>query len=580
MERAVVWSSVLFNRSSIAEEARNLILALDEAGVPVHARPLRWPWETEISRWERERLDELIRIGAPDGFVHVMHADPPGYNRHPRAARHIGRTMRETERLPPRWVGKCNEVDEVWVPSEFNLATFADSGVEPRKLHKIPEALRTELYDPAVRPLDVPGASGFVFLSVIGWTRRKGWDVLVRAYVEEFSQDEDVTLVIKANPYFGKSVAEGAAELDAFMRERLGRDPAASAPIILLDIDPGGERMPRLYRAADAYVMPSRGEGWGRPYMEAMAMGLPTIGTRWGGSLEFMTDENSYLVDYELVDVSEEACAERPLLRGHRWAEPSVGHLREVMRRVIERSDEARAKGERARETIVSGYGWQPVARTIVERLEAIEGELPRLRLRRRLRPAQRIEPERPSPVVAYRSELDLDPSWYARIVAATCAFYPAAVYVEIGVDQGSSIAIVAPNCAEVHGVDPNPASQKAMPPGGRFWQMASDRFFAAYDGPPPHVVFIDGDHRYEQAARDFRNALRLLAPGGIVFLHDTWPTDADHFSPASCGTVCELLDDLRAMPELEVFTWPGYPGLTAVRRRDEARDAPRLEAS
>ena len=39
--------------------------------------------------------------------------------------------------------------------------------------------------------------------------------------------------------------------------------------------------MPRLYAAADAYVLASRGEGWGRPYMEAQAMGSqrsPAVG--------------------------------------------------------------------------------------------------------------------------------------------------------------------------------------------------------------------------------------------------------------------------------------------------------------
>ena len=30
-----------------------------------------------------------------------------------------------------------------------------------------------------------------------------------------------------------------------------------------------------LYEAADAFVLPSRGEGWGRPHVEAMAMALP-----------------------------------------------------------------------------------------------------------------------------------------------------------------------------------------------------------------------------------------------------------------------------------------------------------------
>jgi glycosyltransferase involved in cell wall biosynthesis len=39
--------------------------------------------------------------------------------------------------------------------------------------------------------------------------------------------------------------------------------------------------MPQLYKSADAFVLPSRGEGWGLPLMEAMAMELPTIGTNW-----------------------------------------------------------------------------------------------------------------------------------------------------------------------------------------------------------------------------------------------------------------------------------------------------------
>lgn len=35
-----------------------------------------------------------------------------------------------------------------------------------------------------------------------------------------------------------------------------------------------------LYAAADAFVLPSRGEGWGRPHVEAMAMGLPGAETK------------------------------------------------------------------------------------------------------------------------------------------------------------------------------------------------------------------------------------------------------------------------------------------------------------
>jgi len=35
------------------------------------------------------------------------------------------------------------------------------------------------------------------------------------------------------------------------------------------------DKLRGLYAAADAFVLPSRGEGWGRPHVEAMAMALP-----------------------------------------------------------------------------------------------------------------------------------------------------------------------------------------------------------------------------------------------------------------------------------------------------------------
>lgn len=75
---------------------------------------------------------------------------------------------------------------------------------------------------------------------------------------------------------------------------------------------------------------------WGRPFMEAMASGLVTIGTAWGGHLDFMNVNNSLLIDYELADVPESAAVEWPFFRGQTWAEPSVASLRKCLRRAYE----------------------------------------------------------------------------------------------------------------------------------------------------------------------------------------------------------------------------------------------------
>ena len=378
----VVWSSALFNQSGYAEEARAAVLALDRAGIPVAANPTYWvPWQKQLPEMVARRLEELVAIEVPERYVHVMHMLPHHYVRAPGAVRHIGRTMWETETLPPGWADICNSLDEVWVPGDFNLETFARAGVDPRRLRKVPECLHLEWYDPPAEPLELPGVSGFVFLAVFAWSLRKGWDVLVRAYLEEFAAEDDVTLAMVVRP-FASPVRERLAELDHFVRHELRRDPMRSARIIVMESSPD---MPRLYRSVDAYVLPSRGEGWGRPYMEAMASGLPVIASRWSGNLEFMNDQNAYLIDCQPADVSPEAAREWPWFAGQRWAEPSVEHLRALLRRVRSRPEEARAKGERARRDIFASYGLDRVGQLMADLLRDFEPPkaLPQRRSRR-----------------------------------------------------------------------------------------------------------------------------------------------------------------------------------------------------
>ncbi|KAJ8552169.1 hypothetical protein ON010_g10374 [Phytophthora cinnamomi] len=109
--------------------------------------------------------------------------------------------------------------------------------------------------------------------------------------------------------------------------------------------------MPSLYKAANAFVLPSRGEGWGRPHVEAMAMERPVIATFWSGTTEYMTEENSYPLKIDgLIEITEGA------FRGHMWADPSVKHLKELLIRVKEHPEEAVAKGKQAREDMVAKY--------------------------------------------------------------------------------------------------------------------------------------------------------------------------------------------------------------------------------
>ena len=54
-------------------------------------------------------------------------------------------------------------------------------------------------------------------------------------------------------------------------------------------------------------------------------------------------------------------------LPGHNWAEPSVAHLRQLMRQVYEHREEAKERGGAARQRMVSEYSPDALAKRVVE---------------------------------------------------------------------------------------------------------------------------------------------------------------------------------------------------------------------
>lgn len=153
---------------------------------------------------------------------------------------------------------------------------------------------------------------------------------------------------------------------------------------------------------------------------------------------------------------------------------------------------------------------------------------------------------------------------WHGPLIAGIVATYPAAAYIEIGVYCGYCWHYAAPVAIEAHAVDI--IDRSAYLGGmGRFWHMTSAEFFARYSGSAPDVVFIDGAHDQGTCETDLRSALTILAPGGVIALHDGWP-----LHPASLhltGDVWKIRKACEADPDLETFTFPRFPGITLVRK-------------
>src|SRR5262249_39232076 len=153
---------------------------------------------------------------------------------------------------------------------------------------------------------------------------------------------DDVGLVLKVWSSLGYTPEQIVAQAAEWVKQECGQDLCKEGRIRFVFERLSQPDLLALYRACDAFVLPSRGEGWGRPYMEAMALGKPTIGTHWSGNLAFMNAQNSFLLDFSLEPIPETAWKEVPVYRGHRWAEPDRTHLIELLRYVEAHREEAR----------------------------------------------------------------------------------------------------------------------------------------------------------------------------------------------------------------------------------------------
>ena len=213
----VVWQSPVFDTSGYANEARNFILGLTDKGVNVKTIPKEWSSsKVELSKVENNKVQDKYSLdhtdennklvkscsnyfkSLRDNYFHVSHNFPPNFQVNKRALMNIGRTMFETDSIPEDWVNNCNRMDEIWVPSEFNVESFAKAGVEREKLVKIHESVDIKKFDINIKPLkDVKKINAFKFLSVFDWSLRKGWDVLIDGFIKEFRNNQKVVLILK-----------------------------------------------------------------------------------------------------------------------------------------------------------------------------------------------------------------------------------------------------------------------------------------------------------------------------------------------------------------------------------------------
>jgi glycosyltransferase involved in cell wall biosynthesis len=172
--------------------------------------------------------------------------------------------------------------DHVLVLSEYTKEKLQKTyGLSSAKIHIIPGGVDLNRFRPsedkqALRNRLVIPSGHFTLLTVRNLEPRMGLENLIRAF-KKVVEDKNDTLLILGG--------EGplAPELKSLARE------AGIADLVKFTGFISEEELPSYYQMADLFVLPTRElEGFGLVTVEALASGLPVLGTPVGGTKEIL----------------------------------------------------------------------------------------------------------------------------------------------------------------------------------------------------------------------------------------------------------------------------------------------------
>jgi glycosyltransferase involved in cell wall biosynthesis len=138
--------------------------------------------------------------------------------------------------------------------------------------------------------------------------------------------------------------------------------------------------MPSFYRSFDALVLPSKGEGVGIPYLEAMFCKVPVIGTSVTGQADFLNDNTAFVVvcnDRVPVDCPDQLKYCQMTYLNHLWYLPSIPSLALRMRECKEDAHTRTIKVENAYDVMMQKYTLDKASKQMKSILDEIaEGRI------------------------------------------------------------------------------------------------------------------------------------------------------------------------------------------------------------
>ncbi|MGL4758888.1 MAG: glycosyltransferase, partial [Patescibacteria group bacterium] len=315
----------------LGEAVRSNIRAMEMADIPLTLKDMKVEWHRNLDTSYTDFTDDNHY---PINFVHinpeeVKEVDPKYF----KGKYNIGFWAWESPIFPPDRLWAFDYFDEIWTPSNYSGDAISMASSIP--VIRIPHSISVPQPSLTREDLDLP-QDKFIFLFMFdlhGGFARKNPLATIKAFRQAFGKSNpDVLLILKFSN--SKYHSERLEQIQSFV----GDDDS----IVFFDFHLMRDEIDALMYSVDSYISLHRSEGFGLTIAESMYLGKPVIATGYSSNIEFMNVGNSYLVEYDLIELEEDAGV---FQKGNQWADPSVAHAAKLMKHLVDNPEEAKKVG-------------------------------------------------------------------------------------------------------------------------------------------------------------------------------------------------------------------------------------------
>ena len=203
----------------------------------------------------------------------------------------------------------------------------------------------------------VEGAETFLANGFISHNSRKGCDLAIKSFLDEFEGRDDIQLVLKVNKIY-----DPKQDIHQFVKKHSGGRKTDNIKII--DENLSDDELYSIIKGAHIFVHPHRSEGFGILMLEALALGTPLIATKASGNMDFCNEDNTLFVDVK------NKMAWAPAIfpyNNTKWFQPKIESLRKQMKYAVDNYESVKKKALEESEKILTKWTWENTAKLMDE---------------------------------------------------------------------------------------------------------------------------------------------------------------------------------------------------------------------